>query len=242
MRADRLDRLEHLDLLVADRLGVEGERRIHGDQREHLEHVVLDDVANGADLLVQLAAAVDADGLGDGDLDPCDRVAVPDPFEERVPETEDEEVLHRLLAHVVIDAEDALLRNDVVKRPVEFLGRLQIVTKRLLDDDRRALDEAGRLDAFDQRCECRGRNREVRDAPIQCARGSERRQISVGRKRDEVQALCERREHVLLQRRPRELFDRRFSEVAKALIVPLRTGAAPMISPFSGNNFWRCRL
>ena len=164
--------------------------------------------------------------LGDGDLHPCDGVAIPYPFEERVPETEDEKVLNRLLPHVVVDTEDALLGNDVVKRPVERLGRLQVVTERFLDDDRRAIDQSGRLDAFDQRRECRGRNREICDAPIQRARRSERREIPVRRKWDEVQALCERREHVLLQRRPRELLDRGFSEVAKALIVPCERGGA----------------
>ena len=173
-----------------------------------------------------LPRLLDTDRLGNGDLDPCDRVAIPDPFEERVAETEDEEVLNRLLAHVVVDAEDALLGNDVVQRLVELLGRLQVVTERLLDDDRRAVDQSGRLDAFDERRECRRRHREVRDAPIERARRRERREIPVGRERHEVQALCERREDVLLQRRPRELLDRRFGEVAKALIVPVeRCGA-----------------
>ena len=191
---------------------------------EHLEHVVLDDVADGADLLVQLAALLDAEGLGDGDLHPCDRVAIPHPLEERVAEPEDEEVLNRLLAHVVVDAEDALLGNDVVERLVERLGRLQVVPERFLDDDRRALGQSRRLDAFDERRECRRRHREVCDAPIAASlaeRSGER--SPSGGSGTKCSRCRERREHGLLQRRPRELLDRRFQRGRGSADRPSRT-------------------
>ena len=82
MRSDRLYGLQHLHLLVADRLGVKGQRGVHRNQREHLEHVVLDDVTNRADLLVQLAALFDAERLGNSDLHSRYGFATPDPLEE----------------------------------------------------------------------------------------------------------------------------------------------------------------
>ena len=66
-------------------------------------------VAQRAGGVVGLAALLDADRLGDGDLHVVDVVAVPQRLEEAVGEAEDQDVLHRLLAEIVIDAEDLLL-------------------------------------------------------------------------------------------------------------------------------------
>ncbi len=97
--------------------------------------MVLDDVARHAGLLVELAAPLDADVLGDRDLHVVDVLAPPHGLEERVGEPEDEQVLHRLLAEVVIDAEDLRLverRRDGV---VERARALEVVAERLLEDD-----------------------------------------------------------------------------------------------------------
>src|SRR3712207_7867547 len=50
---------------------------------EDLHHVVLDDVAEGACLLVEGAAGAHADVFGDRDLDVVDVVLVPDRLEDR---------------------------------------------------------------------------------------------------------------------------------------------------------------
>ena len=73
------------------------------------EHVVLDQVAQRARLVVVAGAAADADVLGGGDLDVVDVVAVPDRLEHRVREPEGQQVLDGLLAQVVVDAEDLAL-------------------------------------------------------------------------------------------------------------------------------------
>jgi Mg2+/Co2+ transporter CorC len=53
-----------------DRVGVvgPGRGRLHRDQREHLKQVVLDDVAQGPDLVEETAPALDAEALGERDL------------------------------------------------------------------------------------------------------------------------------------------------------------------------------
>ena len=83
--------------------------------------MVLHHVADRAGLLVELPASFHPELLGHGDLDPLDVVAVPDRLEEAVGEPEVEEVLHRLLAEVVIDAEDRGLGEELVQRRVERL-------------------------------------------------------------------------------------------------------------------------
>jgi hypothetical protein len=52
--------------------------------------VVLEDVANRAGLLVEGGATLDADRLGDGDLDVIDELAVPDRLEDPVREAQRE--------------------------------------------------------------------------------------------------------------------------------------------------------
>ena len=67
-RLDRPDRAQHLELLVADRVGVGRDGRLHRDQREQVHHVVLDHVAQRAGVVVVAAAPLDADRLGRRDL------------------------------------------------------------------------------------------------------------------------------------------------------------------------------
>ena len=125
-----------LDLFGAD--GVRPRRRSGGSMATKLRSfhdVVLDDVAEGAGLLVEGAAAFDADGFGGGDLDVVDVVAVPDGLEDAVGEAEDEDVLDGLFAEVVVDAEDLVFVEDLVDLVVERAGGLEIVAEGLLDDD-----------------------------------------------------------------------------------------------------------
>jgi hypothetical protein len=61
-------------------------------------------------------ARADAEVLGGGDLDVVDVVAVPHRLEQEVGEAEREDVLHRLLAEVVVDAEDLRLAEGSRRR------------------------------------------------------------------------------------------------------------------------------
>ena len=97
--------------------------------------MVLDDVARRADAVVVRRAAADADVLGHRDLDVVDVVGVPDRLEQLVGEAQRQQVLHRLLAEVVVDPEDVVRVEDVRDDVVELAGTLQVVTERLLDDD-----------------------------------------------------------------------------------------------------------
>ena len=103
-----------LHLLVAHVFGVERNRRLHRDERQQLEHVVLHDVAQRARLVVvRAAAARHPTVFGDGHLHVIDVPAVPDRLEDAVGEPEREDVLDRLLSEVVIDAVDLRLAEPV---------------------------------------------------------------------------------------------------------------------------------
>ena len=61
--------------------------------------------------VVEGAAALDAEVFRHGDLHALDMVAVPERLQERVGEAEEEHVVHRPLAQVVVDAEDRRSRR-----------------------------------------------------------------------------------------------------------------------------------
>ncbi len=109
-------------------------RRLHAQQRQQLQHVVLDQVAQRARGLVVAGARADPDLLDGGDLDVVDEVAVPDRLEHPVGEPEREHVLDGLLAQVVVDAVDLALVEDGAKLGVQLPRRGEVVAERLLDD------------------------------------------------------------------------------------------------------------
>jgi hypothetical protein len=91
-------------------------RRLHRHEGEDLEQVRDDHVAVGAGLLVEAGAPAEAERLGHVDLHVVDEVAVPDRLEQAVGEAEGEDVLRRLLAEEVVDAEDLVFANTSCSR------------------------------------------------------------------------------------------------------------------------------
>ena len=141
-------------------------RRLHGQQRDDLEEVVLDHVAQTAGGFVKRAAVLHAEGLGQGYLHAGHVVAVPDRFQERVGETEIEDIHDRLLPEEVIDAEDRVFREHRPRDAVELPRRGQVAAERLFDDDARMLGQVRGAEPCDHRREERGRDGEVvRRAP-----------------------------------------------------------------------------
>ena len=118
---------------VAHAVGMEGDRRLHGDQGEKLHHVVGNHVAQSAGSIEISAALFDADGFGIGDLYMIDVTAVPDRLEDGVIEAEDHDVLHRLFAQIVIDAVNLIFLQDCLDLPIQGFGRFHIVSERFLD-------------------------------------------------------------------------------------------------------------
>jgi hypothetical protein len=132
--------------------------------------VVLQHVARGAAAVVVTAAGADAEFFGDGDLDVVDVATVPERLEDRVGETQDEEILDGLLAEVVVDAKDLRLAEVAGGDGVEVDGRVEVLAERLLDDDLAlelgadaAAGEAGLAEVLEDGFEDRGRGRDVED-------------------------------------------------------------------------------
>ncbi|MNM47696.1 hypothetical protein D3C81_586680 [compost metagenome] len=125
-RADRRQGLEHFDLLVADAVGGQVGRRVHGDQAEQLQQVILDHVPQLAGLVEVTPAAFDTDLLGHGDFHVGDVILVPLGFEQAVGETQGDQVLDGLFTQIVVDAVGAVLREELRHGVVDLARGFQV--------------------------------------------------------------------------------------------------------------------
>src|SRR5262245_6645739 len=88
-------------------------------------------------------------------------VAIPEWFQERIDEAEEEHVVHWQLAQVMVDAEDRLLVEGAEQRAVELLRREEIVTERFFNDDARAVRAFSFAQLVHNRLEQAGRDGEI---------------------------------------------------------------------------------
>gem|GEM_PF-3463317 len=139
---------EHLDLLVAKSRRVLASWWLHSHEGDHLEKVVLHDVANRSDLVVERSTTFDAKSLGHGDRHGLHVVAVPDRLEHRVGEAEDHQVLHGLFAQEVVDTKDLAFIEMLVQRFVQLLGRSEITPERLPSAPSVSSARRGQVDSF----------------------------------------------------------------------------------------------
>ena len=151
LRVGRRHGAEHLRLLVLRVAGASAGRRVHGDQGQHLQQVVLDHVAQRADGVVEPAAALDAEILGHRDLHAGHALAVPQLGQRQVGEPQVLQLDDRLLAEEVIDAQDLALAQQPVQPGVQLAGRRQVVAERLLDRDPAVAQELRRAELLHDR-------------------------------------------------------------------------------------------
>ena len=140
-----LDRLQQPHLLVADVCAVERKRLLHRQQRHHLEQVVLHDVANDAVVVEVATATVHAQGLLEDDLHVVDVLATPESVDDHVGEARHQQVLHHLLAEVVVDTlgvrtrggfyVDVFFGEELLDVCVEFAARVVVATEGLLHNE-----------------------------------------------------------------------------------------------------------
>jgi hypothetical protein len=198
--------------------------------------VVLNHVAQPAGLLVVAAAPLDAGGLGDRDLDVVDRLAGPGPLDHRVREPEDQDVLHRLLAEVVVDAKDLRLVEDLAHGTVELTGAREIVPDWLLEHDPCIFPEAPLADPADDRREGRGRRGAVEEPPTLGAKLGVEPHEALAKQAEGV-GVVERRGDVgepsreglpatLIQSVAGEIFDRPAGALAEAGVVEAASARA----------------
>ena len=88
-------------------------------------------------------------------------IAVPERLQEGIGEAEEEQVLHRVLAEIMVDAEDRRLVEVAEQDAIEVLGRGEVPAERFFDDDAATPGAARLAQLFHDHCEHRGRDGQV---------------------------------------------------------------------------------
>jgi hypothetical protein len=104
--------------------------------------MVLHHVAQRAGRVVVAGAALHAERLGHGDLHVVDMRGVPQRLEQGVGEAQRHQVLHRLLAEIMVDAVDAVFREHRADRVVHgiFMADSRLLADRLFHHHARIFD------------------------------------------------------------------------------------------------------
>ena len=94
--------------------------------------MILHHVPHCARFLEISTATAHADGFADSDLHMLNRLAAPELLEDGIRKPEHHDVLHRLLAQIMIDAKDLPLARVSQQMIIQHAGTLQIVPERFL--------------------------------------------------------------------------------------------------------------
>ena len=133
----RPEGLEEFDLFVVDGIGMQRNGWFHGHQAEQMHHVILDDVAQGAGLVIVGAAFFDADIFEDGNLDVVDVMVIPEGLEDAVGKAENKQVLDRFLAQIMVDTKDLFFVKELIDFFIKSTGGLEVPAERFFNDDAR---------------------------------------------------------------------------------------------------------
>jgi len=127
--------------------------------------VVLDHVTQRTHRVVEGAPVLDAEVLGQGDLHSGHMLAIPHRLEQRIGESEEMDVQHRLLAQEVVDAQDLVLGEHLVQLGVEGPCGGQVTAEGLLDHHPAVFGQTGSAKSRHHRSEERGRDLQVEQRP-----------------------------------------------------------------------------
>ncbi len=189
---------------------------------------MLDDhVAKRAGGFVKRGALAQAQRFRHVDLHMIDEVAIPDRLEQTVGEPERENVLGRLLAEEMIDAENLIFRKYLVQFGIEPLGAGEVDAERFFHDDARVGDQIGLL----QQAHCRqgglGRHAQIVNAPALAAQRLFGlfhclfQRVGAGRQRQVIENLSKCRPVILAHLARGELVQRLVRELAKSVGIEI---------------------
>ncbi len=123
--------------------------------------MILHHVADGADLLIKGAPALDAEILCHSDLHALDVRTIPKRFEHGVGEAKEEHAMDGLFPQVVVNAKNPLLVKGLQQDLIQGTRRGQVTTKRLFYYNPSGAGASGARELLHDLAECVGRDSEV---------------------------------------------------------------------------------
>src|SRR4030095_8042903 len=97
--------------------------------------MILNHIADCAGLIIERASALNTKVLRHSNLYALDLIAVPERFQNRILEAEEDHVVHRPFSQVMIDAEDVLLIEGAEQDLIKLLRRGEVVPEGFLNDN-----------------------------------------------------------------------------------------------------------
>src|SRR5262249_27787222 len=135
--------------------------RLHSQIRKDLEKMILNDIAEGACPIVENSPALNAEIFSHRDLYAVDVIAIPERLQKRVREAKDQQVIHRSLSEVVIDAKDTCLIKSAEQNLVQCPCGFKVISERLLDDHAGPFGAARFCELSHHRSELNRRDRQI---------------------------------------------------------------------------------
>ena len=99
----RSNRLQYFDLFISRELSGVANRSFHRRYHHQLEQMILEHVAQDTRLVVIPTSTPNLDFFGYGDLDVIDVIAIPNRLEDRISETQHQDVLDGFFAQIMVD-------------------------------------------------------------------------------------------------------------------------------------------
>src|SRR6266446_7539003 len=126
---------DDFDFFVTNTIRAQVHRRLHCDKTKKLEQMVLHHVAQGAGALVKTGATFNSQSFGGRDLDVIDVMRIPKRRENRVRESQDQNVLRGFFSQKMIDSVSLLFGKGIADDAVKFSRRSEIRAEGFFNDD-----------------------------------------------------------------------------------------------------------
>ena len=130
---NRTNGMKDIDFLVADLVGLEGDHWLHRYETEQLHQVILHHVTQGSGVIVIAASMFDPDRFDSGDGDAIHITPVPKRLKEWIGKSEGQNVLHRFLSQIMVNAEDLGFLEIGSEDGIQVAGGFQVIANRFLD-------------------------------------------------------------------------------------------------------------
>src|SRR6478736_8137436 len=161
VRSERAQGGHHPVLRIQPGVHTGAVRRVSHDAGQHLQHVVLHDIAYRPGPVVEPTSVGNVEGLGHRDLDALDVGPVEQRLQDGIGEAREQHIVEWVETEPVVDAIDVVLGEVLVHRGIELLRARQIGAERLLDHYSGALCPPSAVNAFRNSPEQGWRNLEV---------------------------------------------------------------------------------
>src|SRR5437764_630548 len=121
--------MKDFHFLVANCIGVEGNWRLHCNQRQQLQHMILHHIADSSCLFVVAATTFYPQIFRHRNLHAVNVATVPDWLKDAISQAEDEDVLHGLLTQIMVDTIDLLFFEDLANLTIQLMCRSEVMPK-----------------------------------------------------------------------------------------------------------------